>query len=285
MQKIMQADFVDTIFEPLLQLSDCPQYMYYIGALPDCNYKLITIVGSRTHSTYAKQALELITSGLSDQQVCVISGLALGIDALAHKSALNNNVTTISVPGSGLDESVLYPATNRNLAHAIVTSGGCIISEFEPTDRAARWTFPKRNRIMAAISDLTIVIEAAEQSGTLITARNALEYNKEVAVIPGSIFNEQAIGSNKLLQDGAHVITCTNDVLQLLGLSQVAVAKKIYNDVNEQEKLILDNLNQPLSRDQLMSILDITVSEFAMLLSMLEIKGHVKEQLGLIYKI
>lgn len=284
MQKILQSDFKGTVFEPLLELSDCPKYMYYKGKLPDKSYKYITVVGSRVHSAYAKRALESIISGLMGQHVCVVSGLALGVDALAHKYALQYDIPTLAVPGSGLDESVLYPASNAGLAMQILEQGGALVSEFEPTDRAARWTFPKRNRIMAAISDLVLVVEAGEKSGTLITARNALEYNKEVAVIPSSIFNEQARGSNSLLKHGAHLVTCAQDILELLGLEADTAVEKEYDDVSQEEMDLLQSLSSPKTRDDLQTDLDMPTSEFLVLLSILEMKGHIKEELGLIYK-
>jgi len=283
--KILQSDFKGTVFESLLELSDCPKHMYYTGNLPDGSCKIITVVGSRAHTSYAAQALELVIFGLQGQRVCIVSGLALGIDAHAHKLALKYNIPTMAVPGSGLDQSVLYPASNSALVTQIVESGGVMASEFEPTDRAARWTFPKRNRIMAAMSDLVLVVEAGEKSGTLITARNALEYNREVAVIPGSIFNEQARGSNNLLKHGAQIVTSAQDLLDLLGLEQTDIIDKTYDDVDESEKKLLDCLSSPKTKDELQQELGCETSELLQMVTILEIKGHVQEKLGQVYKI
>jgi len=284
LHKIMRSDFAGTIFAPLLELTDCPRYMYYQGLLPNVSIKLITIVGSRTHSRYAQQALEYLVRSLPTDKICIVSGLALGIDALAHRLALDNGIPTIAIPGSGLNHSVLYPATNRGLADSIIQNEGCLVAEFEPESRAARWTFPKRNRIMAALSDLVLVVEAAEKSGTLITARNALEYNTEVAVIPGSILNEQAHGSNELLRNGAQLVTSANDILHLLGIDHASTEEKTYDDLGKEEQIIMNFLIEPKTKQDIVESLGINIARCNSLISLLEIKGYVKEEFSLIIK-
>lgn len=286
MVKTEHQEFSGSIFEPLLELHDCPSHIYSVGTIPRLgSVKLITIVGSRSHSAYARQALEYLMSGLAGQSICIVSGMALGIDALAHRLALQYNIPSIAVPGSGLDESVLYPVTNRHLADEIVQLGGLVISEFEPKDRAAKWTFPKRNRIMACMSDLVLVVEASERSGTLITARMATEYNTQLAVIPNTIFAETARGSNDLIRQGAYPIFCANDILELLGITASVPRDKTYPDVSPEEMLIIELLVEPRSRDDLVLRTQYNSQKLSSLISLLEIKGHVKEQLGLIYKI
>src|SRR3989344_5297892 len=138
--------------------------------------KELFIVGSRKYTTYGKEACEKLIEGLRGYPIVIVSGLALGIDSIAHKKALDVGLTTIAFPGSGLDPKVLYPATNAHLAERIVEAGGAVISEFEPDFRATPWSFPQRNRLMAGISDAVLVIEAEQKSGTLITSRLATEY-------------------------------------------------------------------------------------------------------------
>jgi len=285
-QKIAQSDYTETVLQNFLELSDCPKYINYTGALPaKDNTKFLTIVGSRAHSEYAKRALEHLIKGLSAYSIVIVSGLALGIDGLAHKLAIENGLQTIAVPGSGLDKSVLYPASHKQLAKHIVEHGGCLISEFENDLKSTPWTFPKRNRLMARMADLVLVVEASEKSGTLITARNAAEYAVDVAVIPNSIFSQAAIGSNELLKQGAHPVFSANDILELLGISSVDVPHKTYDDVNETEQLVLNSLIEPLSRETLEDKTGFDSQTLSQNLTLLEIKGHIKESVGKIYKI
>lgn len=278
-------DFAGTVFEPLLELSDCPRQIYTQGALlPRDTIRFVTVVGSRKPSSYARQALAYIIRGLEGHSVCIVSGLALGIDVWAHTLALEHRLVTMALPGSGLSEKVLYPASNRHMARRIVESGGALVSECTADTRAAPWTFPKRNRLMARLADLVLVVEAGEKSGTLITARNAAEYSVDVAVIPGSIFNEGARGSNGLLQQGAQVVTHADDILDLLGMSKVRKTLKEYVDINEQEQTLLSLLIEPLSRDELAERAAFDAVSLATTISLLEIKGYVREELGRIYK-
>ena len=284
MKTIYKKDFEGTIFEPLLELTDCPKHMHFTGHLPDKQTtRFITVVGSRAHTAYAQQALEYLLAGLVGHPICIVSGLALGIDALAHRLAIQHSILTVAIPGSGLDRSVMYPATNLSLADQIVGQGGALLSEFEPADRAARWTFPKRNRIMAAISDLVLVVEAGAKSGTLITARNALEYNTDVAVIPSSIFSETGQGSNDLLRHGAHAVLLPTDILDLLGITHVP-KPTIYTDVSTDEQYLLSKLTEPHTRDELLELTQLDSQSLSTFISLLEIKGHVTERLGTIQK-
>lgn len=283
---ILKKDFSGTVLEPLLELTDCPRHMYYRGTLPTRKGKrFITVVGSRKISPYAKQALETIIRDLAGQAVTIVSGLALGADALAHRLALLHGLPTIAIPGSGLDSTVLYPASNRQLAEEIINQGGVLLSEFEPQDTARMWTFPKRNRIMARLADLVLVVEAGEKSGTLITARNASEYSVEVGVIPGSIFNQGAIGSNNLLKEGGQVITSADDILNILGMTKTTQGNHSYDDVGPDEQAILSLLVEPQTRDDLLEQSGFDTVTLSTTISLLEIKGYVKEELGLIYKI
>lgn len=283
--RLDKSDFRGTCFEPLLELSDCPDDMCCWGSIPErLPLRYITVVGSRAHSAYAKQALEHIMRGLAGQSVCIVSGLALGLDALAHRLALEQGLATIALPGSGLGDKALYPASNRMLADEIVKHGGLVCSEFAMDQTATPWTFPKRNRLMARMADVVLVVEAAEQSGTLITARNASEYSVEVGVVPGSVFNEGARGSNDLLKQGAQVVTCADDILDILGMSRQQQSSQSYEDLGQQELDILKLLVEPRSRDELLELSGVSVVELSTVLSLLEIKGYVTESLGQIYK-
>ena len=155
------------------QLNEIPQpptQLYLRGQLPPPELTLLAVVGSRTYSSYGKRVVRHLIEGLRGQPVGIISGLALGIDALAHEAALQAGLYTLAVFGTGLDESVWYPAKNRPLARRILESGGGLLSEYPPDTPAARWTFPERNRLVVGLCRATLLVEAAEQSGSLITA-------------------------------------------------------------------------------------------------------------------
>lgn len=284
--EIKKEEFQNTIFESLLEIPDCPKKLNFQGNLfPKDDYKFIAVVGSRGHSSYAKNVLEKLFKEISGQPIVIISGLALGIDALAHSEAIKNNLKTIAIPGSGLNEEVLYPKSNLGLARNILDNNGILISEFENSAKTMPYFFPQRNRIMAGMADLILVIEAQEKSGTLITARLALDYNKELATIPNSIFSDYSIGSNNLLKQGASPIFSGQDILELLNLTgKVKQTQLNFDDLNENEKIILKKLTEPKSKSELLEETELNISELSMQLSILEIKGLIKESLGKIMK-
>jgi len=173
----------------LKEIPDLPEKLYYTGASIPQNNVLIAVVGSRKYTEYGKRAAESIIAGLRGYNVSIVSGLALGIDGIAHRAALKNDIQTIAVPGSGLDLRHIYPHSHRGLAEEILKKNGALFSEYEPDAKIYPSNFPARNRIMAGMSHAVVIIEAAPKSGTLITARLAMEYNREVFAGPGSIFS------------------------------------------------------------------------------------------------
>ena len=227
-------------------------------------------------------------SGLAGHPVVIISGLALGLDAIAHEEALNQGILTVAFPGSGLAPSALHPSSNRGLANRILEAGGALVSEFAPEQKGAIWTFPVRNRLVAGIADITIIIEAGHDSGTLITANLALEYNRIVGAVPGNIFSSTSAGCNALLRKGAVPITSGNDVLRELGMSdfvpfQPDNAK--LRDATELELKILEILREPLSRNDIARALEIPISELAMTIAIMELKSYIAEEFGEIRRI
>ena len=181
----------------LLEIPQPPHTLFMLGQFPSADTKFLTVVGSRKFSNYGKEACERIIEGLRGYNISIVSGLALGMDSIAHKTALSVGLHTIAIPGSGLNSNVLYPSTNRYLVEKIITSGGALLSEFESDFRATKWSFPQRNRIMAGIADAVLIIEAEEKSGTLITSRMAVDYNKTILAVPGSIFSDNSKGTNQ----------------------------------------------------------------------------------------
>jgi DNA processing protein len=274
----------------LLEIPQIPDHLYIKGELPSPeDYIYVSVVGSRKHTSYGKDACEKIIRGLKGYPFVIVSGLALGIDSIAHKTALEVGLPTIAIPGSGLDDKVLYPSANRGLADLILRKGGCILSEFEPDFRATLWSFPKRNRIVAGISRAVIVIEAPEKSGALITVRMAVDYNRDVFAVPGSIFSDTSKGTNKFIKLGATPLTCAEDILNAFGLIDPLIPTQQtfaeLEDISEDEKKLLELLDEPLSRDELIGLSQMSSSNANAIISLLEIKGLISESLGKIRKI
>ncbi|MDP3735364.1 MAG: DNA-processing protein DprA [bacterium] len=275
---------------PLLaELPDAPKRLFVRGELPqDEKLRYLTVVGARRHSAYGREVCETLIAGLAGYPVVIVSGLALGIDGIAHRAALASGLTTIAFPGSGLSEQVLYPSTHRALAREILSQGGALMSEFDPDFRPTAWSFHQRNRIMAGISHATLAIEAEERSGTLITAKLALEYNRDVFAVPGPIFSPTAGGPNLLLRLGATPIRHSRDILEALGLSAAPGAAEKYTDTSNcsaHELRILEILKTPIERDELIRALGTSVSETNTLIAALELKGLVVEKLGALYRV
>ncbi len=270
----------------LLEIPQPPTSLYLQGDLPDPNkYIFLAVVGSRKFSSYGKDVCEKLIAGLAGYPIVIVSGLALGIDTIAHQAALKAGLLTLAIPGSGLDHRVLYPSINRQLATKILDAGGCLLSESEPTERPTVWSFPKRNRLMAGLSQATLIIEATEKSGTLITARLALDYNRDVLAVPGSIFSPSSSGTNKLIQQGATPILTSTDILEALHLEvghpNEDNQQKLFDDLSPSEKKIVELLKtEPLSRDEIIRQTQISTSEGNSILMILEIKGVIKETGG-----
>ena len=272
-------------FPPLLnEIPGKPKQLYVRGELPPLDWKWLAVVGSRALSPYGKQACEYLIEGLRGYPVVIVSGLAYGADACAHKAALNAGLPTVAVPGSGLDYSILYPKANVALAKKIITAGGAHVSEFEPHETARDHMFPARNRIMVGLTHATLVIEAKERSGSLITARLATEYNRELLVVPGSIFSATSKGTHQFLKLGATPATEPADILKALGLDLRLAKSNIADrvDLSDDERKVFKIISSPCSRDDLIGALDLPTSETNVLLSMMEIKGLIKEELGMI---
>ncbi len=280
MKKILKNDF-----PPLLkEISDPPPLLYIEGDLPDATEnKYLAVVGARKNSNYGKEVCQKLISGLKGWGVVIVSGLAIGIDSIAHETALDAGLKTVAVPGSGLNEEVLYPASNRNLAKKILESDGALMSEFEPNFRATPYSFPQRNRIMAGISHAVLVIEAEKKSGTLITARLAVDYNREVLTVPGSIFSKTSEGPHYLIRNGATPITESKDILEALGFATENIPKNLeleMENCSPEEKKILNMLNEPRQRDELIRKMALPPNAVNALISMLEIKGLISERGG-----
>ena len=285
---IEQKDFAShPLLFRLLELHDIPEQLYVLGNLPEITIdiygratpRILTVVGSRKHTQYGKHAVEKLIASLSGSPVIILSGLAYGIDGIAHKTALDNHITTLAIPGSGLDKKVLYPASHVHLAEEIISEGGALISELSPTTTAAQWTFPARNRLMAALSDAVLIVEAEIKSGTLITARQALELGRDIGAIPGDIFSPTSTGTNLLIHEGAYSISNEEDLFAFLHLSKQETSKteEVYT---QDEQTIIEILSEPMEKDLLLIKSNLSLEKFLSAFSSLEIRGLIEESFG-----
>ncbi len=223
----------DSAYPPLLrQTYDPPLTLFVRGALAD-NGPTVAIVGTRKCSSYARKTVKHLLKQLiecypsSRNGLRVASGLALGIDGLVHWACLKNNCRTIAVLGGGVNKDHVYPAAHKRLSERILEQGGALISEYPPGALPSKFTFPKRNRVIAGISLATVVIEAPETSGALITAQSALDNNREVFALPHPIDSESGRGGNRLIQSGAHPLLHANDIIKQLNLNNKIIQKNM----------------------------------------------------------
>jgi DNA processing protein len=266
----------------LLEIPQPPKKLYMAGSLPPDGTVCLAVVGSRKATTYGKDTVRKLISGLKGYPIAIVSGLAVGIDSLSHEAALDAGLLAVAFPGSGISEEAFFPPTSLRLAEKIIKAGGCILSEFEPDMKAAYYTFPMRNRLVAGISKAALIIEAQEKSGTLITARMALDYNKEVLAVPGPINSEYSKGTNRLIRQGATPITCSDDILEALSfkIDKESKQQSLFDDARPEEKAVLKILTEPMERDELIRKMKLPTNVANSLLSVMEIKGLIKEELG-----
>ena len=271
----------------LLEIPQPPEKLFIRGELPGPDTKLLCVVGSRRYTSYGKEACEKLIAGLRGYDVAIVSGLAIGIDGIAHQTAMNTGLRTIAVPGSGLGVEALHPQAHIGLAKKILDNGGCMLSEYESNFKATRWSFPQRNRIMAGLSCAVLIIEAETKSGTLITSRLATEYNKDVLTVPGNIFSKTSEGPHMLIRLGATPITKPEELLEALGFKNKNETPRNleleYNECSPEEKAVIKILRAPLPKDELLRSLNMPIAEANAVLSVMELKGLIKETLGEIH--
>lgn len=279
---MLTINFGESSFPKLLmEINDPPKRLFVRGQLCGDSTKILTVVGARGYSTYGKEACSKLIAGLAGYNICIVSGLAMGIDAVAHRAALEAGLQTLAFPGSGLDDEVIYPSENVALAHEILASGGALVSEFDAKYRGAAWMFPKRNRLMAGIAHATLVIEANLKSGSLITSKQAIEYNRDVGAVPGQIFSSLTEGPHMLIRSGAIPITSSDDILEMLHIDKMEKLNPNGTDgtkstTNSYGSKILSMLRrEPMTRDQIKESLDIDMSTINTILSELEIDGFI----------
>ena len=262
----------------LKEIYNPPMFLYAKGDLSSCNLgRTLAVVGSRRASRDGKNALSKILSEFQNTDICIVSGLAEGIDAVAHKTALDNNIKTIGIIGSGFN--YVYPTTNKELYKRIEDGGGAILTEYFPTFEPIKFRFPQRNRIVSGISYGTLVAEAALKSGALITASLTLEQGRELMCMPGLISNPNTEGIYKLLKNGATLVTSADDILNTLNWEiKKETPSAATNDSNLDEEKILYTISiESKCFDEIQSETGLDTDKLLNTLSMLELKGKVRQ--------
>ena len=270
----------------LSQISNPPMTLFYKGDFSICNLdRTVAFVGSRRASLSGRDSVKRVISDLKNTDVCIVSGLASGIDAVSHESAIANNLKTIGVIASGFDYT--YPESNKHLYEKIENGAGIVISEYYPTFQPLKFRFPQRNRIVTGLSYGTVVGEAALKSGALISANLTLEQGRELMCIPGAINNVNTEGIYKLIKDGASIVTSGNDILNALNweIQKAEPTKKTDLSLNPQEKIIFDIIGiEPKGFDEIQAETQLETDELLSLLTIMEMKSLVEHIDGDRYK-
>ena len=264
------------VLSKIMNIYNPPNSLYYAGSSLESYIDIpaLTVVGSRKVSPYGRMVTENIVGKVAALGLVIVSGLAYGIDSIAHQSALAKGGMTIAVLPSPLDNVV--PVINRKLADKIISSGGTLISEYPPGQPIHKQNFIARNRIMATLGDALLITEAAEKSGSLHTARFALEQGKTILVVPGDINRNTYIGCNNLIKQGATIVTSHQDVLNVFGMKDSA-KQALIKGRNDTEQKIIDLIRSGVTdANDILEIGKIEVSNFNVSLTMLEIDGKIR---------
>jgi DNA processing protein len=284
----MSTPFCDNINKLTLEKGEMPEVLVRIPSPPKqlfvagtpleeiLNRPCVAIVGSRNLSAYGREATMKLASDLAARGIVIVSGLALGVDSVAHRAALEAGGTTVAVLPSPIEK--IYPASHTSLAAQIVERGGTLVSEYPEGTDMFRTRFIARNRLIAGLANVLLVTEAAEKSGSLHTARFALEQGKDVMAVPGSIFSLTSVGTNNLLKSGAAPITSYLDVLHALSIEEFtpSVATTHHSGSNEERLLLKLLANGHCDGDTLLEASGLDITAFNQALTMLEITGHIR---------
>lgn len=265
----------------LKEIRDYPKELYYIGDPKLLEEKCVSIVGSRKTNQYGRSTAYSFGKALGQRGITVVSGMAVGIDTCAHEGALQEKGNTAAVLACGLD--LCYPPRNRELKGKI-ESAGIVLSEYPPGTAAQRYYFPQRNRIISGLSPLTVVVQAGNRSGALITAELAADQGRDVGAVPGNIDSEYNLGSNKLLREGAFALTGVQDLLEASGVSVMSEpeAERLLSDEEKQLYFLLCSHGE-MSLDQLAFYLKKPVNEVGSLAIVMEMKGIVFSAMGKVF--
>ncbi len=304
----MSSHTTTTIPGLLAHIPDPPKRLFAEGNIELLSKKTlyICIVGPRKASPYGTDTAVHIVKHLQKFNAITVSGAAYGIDSVVHKTSLELDIPTICVPGSGIDDDVFYPRAHLDLKHDILDHGGLIVNEFEPLVRAAPWTFPVRNRLMAGMSHLTIVVEAEKKSGTLITAHLATDFGREVIAVPGSIHAPTSYGTHELIGKGATILITLETITEVLKnisdrddiplykegyieTEDVVVIKKnisTLENLNQDERKVYDCIQSHatgIHKPDICRLLDMSISEVSIHVTILELHELISYKMGKVF--
>lgn len=268
---------------------DAPYLFYYQGENIFNERRMVAVVGTRAVTPYGKEVTRRLIEELQPYRVCIVSGLAYGVDTVAHEQALNSGMKTIAVMGSGF--RMIYPAENKKLAMRILEDGGALVTEFPYHTKPDRQNFPQRNRIIAGLCEATVVMETAAKGGSIITAQIANSYNRDVFAVPGSIFAPASEGCNQLIRKNiAAVVTSGTEIAEMMGWDipqQTSIQRSLFVELNEEERKVFEMIEQTSNMsidDILVALPQYSPSKIAALLLQLELKGIIQCTPGKCYK-
>ncbi len=265
----------------LRNIPDTPVLLFARGDLTLLQKPAVAVVGSRVHTKYGQEACERLTNALAQAGLVVVSGMARGLDAIAHWAAFNSGGASIGVLGNG--HGVVYPVVNRTLYQRML-EGGCLLTEHPPGQRPTAGSFPQRNRVISGLARVTLVVEARKNSGALITAESALEQGREVMAVPGPITGSLSVGTNRLIQMGAKPVVDARDVLEEYGIDPKLPQVTLPSNLTEAECRVIELLDNGLSHvDDLASHANAEVSDLLPILTALEIRGLISQRSGMQY--
>ena len=256
-------------------MPDPPKKLFIRGKLPAKRVKTVAIVGTRKPSAYGHEIATKIASECAKNGIVVVSGLALGIDSIAHRAAIDSGGKTIAVLANGVDK--IYPRSHEDLGQKILQTNGAILSEYPNNTPARPWQFLARNRIVSGLADAVVIIEAASRSGTLSTANHALDQGKEIFAVPGNITSPLSAGCNQLIKNGANPLTSVEDLLDFLIPDRFEKQTQLFKGDTREENVVLEFLskNGTTSSDTIIKQTKLSASEFNQAITMLELKGLV----------
>ena len=277
------------LFTPLLrEIAQPPRELFVRGNVKILQSEnMLAVVGSRKFSEYGRQCVQKLLPQVVQAGVIIVSGMAYGIDSLAHGVSVNLKKPTVAILGTGVDSRSIYPRTHIKLAHQIIANGGAVVSEYPAGTPAYKGSFPARNRIVAGMSRGALIVQAAEKSGSLITARLALESNREVGIVPGPITDKGCAGSNDLLQQGATPILNSQDLLDWFGIDLKLEIKSVKHDradwSDNQKRVMVVFTSDPVSLDVLLDKTTLPPSVLTAELTQLELQGVIENVGGMRY--
>ncbi len=261
----------------LQEIPTPPAILYWRGTLPSHDSLMFSVVGTRKITTYGRSVVPQLVAPLVDAGVTIVSGLAYGVDSLAHKQAVDKNKPTVAVLGGGIDDATLYPKPHVLFAHEIINTGGCIISEYPPKTPSFKQNFVARDRIISGLSMGTLIVECDLKSGSLITAKYALDQNRRLFAVPGPIYASESRGPNNLIKMGAQLVTESSDILNDLNIIPTKSEITFASDITPQEETILAILKtEPLIIDEIINSAKLDAATVTTALTFLEMKGRIK---------